>query len=656
MAPKEAAETLERRIAAPAPLVWALVADTNRFDRAAGLAAGTYRFRDLPDGGRERVATAKQSGFTLEWIEPAYDWIEGRFVRGARRFTAGPASGGGFSVELTPDPNAPNEATLVKARAWVSGEGFLGFVARLITKPKFKAALRNYLDAIESLLQKASPIDYRWEDEPPAAAARRTLLVANTESVTTGTRSPNRDANLEFRARKLAQSPVEPKLRDKIVEFLRTRPDEEVAAIRPFEVARAWREDKRDVLRAFLHAARAGLVELQWQINCPSCRVGAQTARSLDEVGRDAHCEACNIGYDLDFAEHVEAIFKISPAVREVDTAVYCASSPWFRPHVFGQLTLGPGETATRRCALPPGALLARTLRHGRRTTIEIDQRPPARLHALIEDDAIRVTSEGSVDKGADTEITFENRASRGETVLLERTGWNAEIVLGSVIATFPDFLDLFATEAPASGVELTVGSLTLLFSDLTGSTALYERVGDARAFAIVEEHFRDMERAVVQNRGAIVKTMGDAVMASFTSPSDALAAAAQMVAECERAHGELGLEVKLGLHEGPCLVVRANDKLDFFGTTVNVAARLQAQAKGSEIVMAEGLLDHPEIAAFVRDRGFAPRRFEASLKGIREVQRLVGFDARSSARTQSGKSEKSDAQEGAPAKEAAAS
>jgi len=622
---REASEVLRRRIPAPAPLVWALVADTNRFDRAAGLVAGNYRFRDMPDGSRERVASAKQTGFTIEWVEPAYDWLEGRFVRGSRTFTQGPAKAGGFSVELTPDPEAPESSTIVEARAWVAGTGLMGMIARAIMRPKFRAALRKYLEAINDVLAK-SAVAYTWADEPPAAAARRALLVAATDEVASGVRTPNREADFDFRARRFAQAPIDADIREKLLELLRTRPDEEVASIRPFEVARAWGKDRREVLRAFLHAARAGLVELQWQINCPSCRVGAQTARSLDEVERRAHCDACNIGYDLDFGEHVEAIFKISKTIRQVETAVYCASSPWFRPHVYGQITAPPGETVERACALPPGSILIRTLRHGRRATIEIGEHAPERVRVVLEDDKLTVTTDGEIPIGGDTTLTIESRATRPELVLVERTGWSADIVLGSVITTFPDFLDLFATEAPAAGVELSVSSLTLLFSDLTGSTALYERVGDARAFAIVEQHFRDMERAITENSGAIVKTMGDAVMATFASPSDALKAGMQMVSECERAHRELGLSVKVGLHEGACLAVRANDKLDFFGTTVNVAARLQAQAKGSEIVIAESLLEHGGVGMLLKDR--AVRRFEASLKGIREVQKLVGIDA----------------------------
>ena len=90
----------------------------------------------------------------------------------------------------------------------------------------------------------------------------------------------------------------------------------------------------------------------------------------------------------------------------------------------------------------------------------------------------VAVTFEGETVPGSDTALTLVNAAAKDNVLLIERAGWNADIVLGSAVATMPDFLDLFATEAPAAGVELSVSTLTVLFSDLTGSTALYERVG----------------------------------------------------------------------------------------------------------------------------------------------------------------------------------
>jgi class 3 adenylate cyclase len=630
MAEADNAVVVERRIAAPAPLVWALVADTNRFDRASGLVPGKYAFEEVADEGgrksRELVASARQTGFDLRWVEPPYDWVEGVFVRGERRFLEGPLRTGGFEVQLRPDGEG---ATVVRARAWVTGGGFLGSIAKTIARSKFRGALGGYLDGIARVLA-AKSIDFQADDEPPAAAARRALMASEPSEVTSGKCSATDEDSFAHRAKRFAQSDVAEAVRTRIVEHLHDRPDEELASIRPFELARAWKLDRRAVLRGFLHAARAGLVELHWQIQCPTCRVGASTADSLAFVKQKAHCDTCEITYDCDFGEHVEATFTIHPSIRRVDIGTYCASSPWFRPHVFGQLTLKPGEVREIACKLPTGALLVRTLRGGRRGVVDVPRTAPARVVATLgETRDIALASEGlagaSGGAGAgETTLVLRNETAEPMVVLLERSGWHAEIVLGSVIASLPDFLDLFATEAPAAGVELRVSSLTLLFSDLTGSTALYERVGDARAFAIVGEHFADMTRAVTEHDGAIVKTMGDAVMANFASPADALQAAVQMVRECVRAHGPIGLGVKIGLHEGACLAVRANERLDFFGTTVNVAARLQALAHGGEIVVARDLLGHQGVARVIAEHGLVPTPFEASLKGIGEVQRLV--------------------------------
>ena len=386
------------------------------------------------------------------------------------------------------------------------------------------------------------------------------------------------------------------------------------------------------MLRTFLFASRAGLVDLNWQINCPTCRVGSASEDSLAKVGRAGHCEACNINYDIDFGLHVEAVFRINSAVRRTESMMYCASSPWFRPHVFAQIGVEPGATETFDAPMPSGPLLFRTPSANRRVFNNNDSAngaPPSQVSVVVGDEGLQIDGEGArAALDSSSHVKIENRTSERAVLLIERAGWNAEIVRGSVITTLPDFLDLFATEAPASGVELSIGTLTLLFTDLTGSTAMYERIGDARAFAIVQEHFRLLAEAAGRHHGAIIKTMGDAIMASFSTPAEAMRAAVEMVEQTHAVHGSVGLTVKIGLHEGPCLAVRANERLDFFGTTVNVAARLQAQAHPSEIVVMRELLAHPDIAAIVREKQFPSRDFQAHLKGIKEEQKLVALDA----------------------------
>jgi class 3 adenylate cyclase len=611
MAERRYETTLTRAFAAPRALVWALVADTNRWDRASGLSAGRYAWREV-DGTRVRTASARELGFALEWIEPPYRWIEGRFVHGERTFLSGPVERGGFEARLSD----AEDGTVVKATAYVVGAGALMPIVGPIQKARFRGALRRYFDAIADVV--ARDADELGGDEPAVNRARRALM-GGYDAVASGDRSDANERELEVRAQRLETQPVPAALGRRIVDFLRDRPDEEVAQMRPFELARAWSLDKREVLRAFLYATRAGLTDLRWQVNCPVCRVSANVVESLENVENAVHCEACNIEYGVDFSRHVEAVFTVNRAVREVYPAVYCASSPAFLPHVYAQLRLAPGASITEDADLFTGELHVRSLRDTRTADCELDDgRSTVRLDFGHDSVDASVTASPR-DEG---EIAVDNRSDDEVVVLLERAGWAADSVFGSVIASFPEFLDLFATEAPASGVELAVGEMSILFTDLTGSTAMYERIGDARAFAIVEHHFKVCDRVVREHDGAIVKTMGDAVMAAFASPVRAVEAAFALEAANRDDFREHALSMRVGVHAGPCLAVRANDRLDFFGTTVNVAARLEHQATPGHLVVAEGLFEHPTIQPLLDGR--PNETFDAELKGIQEIQRLV--------------------------------
>jgi class 3 adenylate cyclase len=81
-------------------------------------------------------------------------------------------------------------------------------------------------------------------------------------------------------------------------------------------------------------------------------------------------------------------------------------------------------------------------------------------------------------------------------------------------------------------------------------------------------------------------------------------------------------LSVKLGVSAGACLAVRANERLDFFGTTVNLAARFEARAKGGQLVVTKELAAHPRVQALLA--GFSKTPFKAALKGIAAEQELL--------------------------------
>src|SRR4030095_7372404 len=133
-------------------------------------------------------------------------------------------------------------------------------------------------------------------------------------------------------------------------------------------------------------------------------------------------------------------------------------------------------------------------------------------------------------------------------------------------LLTNQTFRDIYRTNTLDVDQRLKITSLTFLFTDLKGSTELYERVGDLVAYDLVRAHFRILNEIVAAERGAVVKTIGDAVMATFPTPDRAMGAALKMREALKDLKDELLL--KIGIHEGPCLAVSLNDRQDYFGRT----------------------------------------------------------------------------------------
>ena len=148
-------------------------------------------------------------------------------------------------------------------------------------------------------------------------------------------------------------------------------------------------------------------------------------------------------------------------------------------------------------------------------------------------------------------------------------------------------FRDLYRTDTLDVGQRLKITSLTFLFTDLRGSTELYERVGDLVAFDLVQAHFQVLNEIVAAEAGAVVKTIGDAVMATFPTPDRAIAAALRMrdaMRQLNERYGREDLLLKIGVHEGPCIAVAMNERQDYFGQTVNIASRVQGLANSQSI------------------------------------------------------------------------
>ena len=171
--------------------------------------------------------------------------------------------------------------------------------------------------------------------------------------------------------------------------------------------------------------------------------------------------------------------------------------------------------------------------------------------------------------------------------------------------------------------IDVEIDHITIMFTDLKGSTALYERIGDPQAYALVREQFAILGKAVRAHDGAIVKTMGDAVLAAFAEPADALRAAIDIQQGIDgfNQRNQADLAMKIGVHTGSCLAVTLNDRLDYFGQTVNLAARLQGEARGGEVVMSGRLHDDPTVRPLLEPFDASEER--ATLRGFALPERL---------------------------------
>ena len=176
---------------------------------------------------------------------------------------------------------------------------------------------------------------------------------------------------------------------------------------------------------------------------------------------------------------------------------------------------------------------------------------------------------------------------------------------------SFQGFRDLFSKEALAADIKLEVGVQTILFTDLVGSTKFYETEGDTVAFTEVRAHFLKAYDVVKKHGGAVVKTIGDAVMAAFADPVDALKAAVELQEYFNGKNPETRLRLRVTLNRGSCLAVNLNSSIDYFGNTVNLGAKIQSVADAGRSGLTEDFYLAPNVKNYLRKKRLEPEKLD---------------------------------------------
>jgi class 3 adenylate cyclase len=405
-----------------------------------------------------------------------------------------------------------------------------------------------------------------------------------------------------------------------LVDYLENADEFALSRIRPYELARQWNRPRRTALEACLCATRAGILDLQWNLICPLCRGGAGTD-SLKDLESTVHCPGCNIDFAVNFEQSVELTFRPNPSIRDTDVEAFCIGGPQVVPHVTAQQLLAPHSTRTIELSLDAGRYRLRTMSIPGWQHLRASETGESAVN-------LRATEDGWASEelqiAKDAKLGFENATGDEQLFILERTAWSDDAATAAEVTALQVFRDLFASEALRPGQQISVGTLTVLFTDLKDSTRMYREIGDATAFGRVMNHFDILKQVIADEDGALVKTIGDAVMAVFRCPAGAVRA--MLDAQTQLAsppEGMQPLSLKAGLHTGPCIAVTLNDRLDYFGSTVNMAARLEGQSTGGDVIISSAVYSDPQVRDLLSDPdlGFSATRFEIPLKGFEEEQ-----------------------------------
>jgi class 3 adenylate cyclase len=578
----------------PRAAVWPILARTDWINRAIGLPPVKYQTKPLPEGGSEVTARAKIFGFQLAWREFPFEWTEPEFYRVRRVYHSGPLAEciTGLRLRETPSGCAVDIFAHFQPRNLVGS-----FFARNILGPKTLRDMRLLLRDVGRHL------------------AGEQRIVMTKLPVT----ASNRDA-LDAGLKKLGAQNLPAPLVARMGEWLAEASDVELCRIRPFAIARKWDVDRWDILKLFLYATRNGLFNLNWSVLCPNCRTSSlPRTTSLSQLARTAHCDVCNIKFDGEFDKSVELKFSVHPSIRPCDEQVFCLIGPGAMPHIASQIYLQPNER--REWDLPahkhPFNLVSLQVKEPANFSLAEDALPGAGMEIICQPQRFELKAASSPDTGKNISVFNPNKFP--VQVALQESQWDEDILTAARVTNWQEFRDLFAREVISPEEEITVGSQVVLFTDLRGSTAMYSNIGDAPAYALVRDHFKILHDVVSAQHGTVVKTIGDAIMAVFSNLPEALAATSEMHGQLARVNpkGNARLQLKSGLHAGSCLAVNANDKLDFFGSTVNLAARLVGHCQGDDLVLADEIYQRAETQIFLGVIG---------QKGVSGEEKFTGF------------------------------
>ena len=580
---------------------WDLISNTDRINRSFTINPIHFEIIEDKNGGSILYGkTISSLGIVSKFREFPFEWIENRFFSVYRVFSKGPLKRMQFRCNTIKNENGFKVNFLLRV---------LPFHFLLIPLIKMEIN-KNMISNFRKIFKEVDNF----------------LLTKQELAIPVfGIQKKNPDINeLNLLKEKFQLITNDELFSTKISKYILSASDNDLIKIKPYKVSKIIHEDKKKTLEFFLKATKEGFFDLKWNLLCPECRGSGSNFNNLSKLEEKVHCRSCNIDYGIDFDRNVELTFSPNISVRETVGGVFCFGGPGNTPHIRNQIRVQKKSTKTIEILLNNGIYLVISPQLKYSTRINVDN-----LNPRVESIEFLTSNQIIETSGESLKIVINNPNEYEILVKIEKADWLLDVVTASEVTAMQEFRFHFSSDVLRKDQEISIKSIALLFTDLKGSTVFYNKKGDAYAYKIVGDHFDVLFKYISEFNGAIVKTIGDAVMAVFLNPKDAVNYSLKVHEEIEKLNKKYGedlLQLKIGIHFGPALVVNMNDRLDYFGSTVNLAARTEGQCKGKDIVITKKIYDIPDVKDLLIE--FEIEKFESELKGFAEAQYLVRIQA----------------------------
>lgn len=529
------------------------MSDTSRMNKTMGLPP----WEEAELNG-SRVVRTHVLGQEQEWVESPWTWIVNQEINQERIYKKGLMQKQTGKFRLLSEKTSDGLNQVEVSFTWYGG-ALLRFVIGPMSAKFLKKAMTEYVQNQERIYfanVKAKNL---------ALTPLRELTAQDTDFIEVITKE--------------AQS-SKPEILKTLLRYLIASDSLDIHKINPKKTAKDTGLKTHEVIEQLTKLTQSGYLALTWDVICPHCRGPQLEAAKLRFVAESTICQSCDLEFSTQSDQSIEVTFKPQSKFREIGSITYCAAEPAKKSHIL--MNWPASEMQSAKIDLKPGTYRARTLHSKKECAVKVEDKTASKQKINLDFKQPLMTL-----ASGETEISYTG--SEKDFFVFESLAWSDERYLAGEALSNTHIRTLVNDDLLKSGVKLDIGEQIILFTDIVGSTPMYKRLGDNKAFIAVQDHYVEIENIIKANSGVVVKFIGDAVMAAFTDAS--LAFKANQEIHSAFKNNKDSLVLRTSFHIGQVLCVNMNVGLDYFGQTVNTAAKLQGWADGFETAVSEQTL-----------------------------------------------------------------